>query len=200
MPFFEGFVIGLGMIIFIGPVFFLLLNSSLQYGVKSGVSVAFGIIISDVVCVLLCYYGFKSFFENQQHQFWIGIIGSVILFVLGISYILKKVPTSIVNTFTPHKSILLLFVQGFSVNFFNPFVFAVWIGVLNYMQQKHQSNESSVLFISGVLIGILVLDLAKVFLASKVKNLISSEFLKKAYTCIGVLLLFFAFRLLYLVW
>ncbi|MBQ0740572.1 LysE family transporter, partial [Aquimarina celericrescens] len=65
----EGYAIGLGMIIFIGPVFFLLLHSSIQYGSKAGVAVALGIIFSDIVCVMLCYFGLSSFILVPQHQF-----------------------------------------------------------------------------------------------------------------------------------
>ena len=68
MSILEGYVIGLGMVIFIGPVFFLLLNSSLQSGVKAGVAVALGIIVSDIICVALCYYGLSSIINIEKNS------------------------------------------------------------------------------------------------------------------------------------
>mgnify|MGYP003340062785 CR=1 FL=1 len=51
----KGVLAGLSMLLFIGPVFFTLLKSALQHGIKTGVSVAFGIFISDVICVNMLF-------------------------------------------------------------------------------------------------------------------------------------------------
>ncbi len=199
MSFIEGFVIGLGMIIFIGPVFFLLLNSSFQSGSKAGVAVALGIIFSDIVCVALCYYGLSSFIGLEQNQFWIGVIGSAIIFGLGINYLIKKaIITS--KTSIDSKGLGAFFLKGFSVNFFNPFVFVVWIGVYNYGQHKYDTSESLLLFLTAVLSGILTTDLLKVFLSKKVKRFISPGRLSVFFKTTGVLLILFSIRLLYLVW
>ncbi|WP_299212181.1 LysE family transporter [uncultured Aquimarina sp.] len=199
MSFIEGFGIGLAMIIFVGPVFFLLLNSSFQYGIKAGVSVAFGIIVSDIICVVLCYYGLSSFMTATQNQFWIGIIGSCILFVLGINYLFKKAiitkDLSVVS-----KKWSTFFIKGFSVNFFNPFVFVVWIGVFKYGQQKYENTTSILVFLIAVLVGVLTTDLLKVFLSEKLKKFISEYRLSVFFKVTGVVLLIFSFRLAYLVW
>ncbi|WP_027391990.1 LysE family translocator [Aquimarina latercula] len=198
MSFIEGFFIGIAMIIFVGPVFFLLLNSSFQYGLKAGFSVAFGIIVSDFICVLLCYYGLSTFMTVTQNQFWIGIIGSVILFGLGINYLLKKaVITS--NISISSKKWTSFFIKGFSVNFFNPFVFIVWIGVFKYGYEKYSDSIALLVFLIAVLSGILTTDLLKVFLSDKLKPFISPYRLKIFFRITGVVLLIFSFRLAYLV-
>jgi threonine/homoserine/homoserine lactone efflux protein len=66
MLFFEGYIVGLGMIVFIGPVFFLLLSISLHQGTKAGVATAFGIVISDLICVCLCYFGVTNFLNDTN--------------------------------------------------------------------------------------------------------------------------------------
>ncbi|KAA1244013.1 LysE family translocator [Aquimarina sp. RZ0] len=195
MAFIEGFGIGLGMIIFVGPVFFLLLNSSLQYGVKAGVSVALGIIISDLVCAVLCYYGLSSFMIASQNQFWIGIVGSLILVALGFYYLFKKV--KIINEIaTSSSAISTFFIKGFSVNFFNPFVFIVWIWIFKYGQTKYDEPGLLGVFIGSVLLGILITDLFKVFLSKKVKKLVSENKLLIFFKITGVVLLVFAVRVL----
>ncbi|WP_282087589.1 LysE family translocator [Aquimarina algiphila] len=199
MSFLEGFIIGLGMIIFVGPVFFLLLNSSFQFGSKAGTAVALGIICSDVVCVMLCYYGLSAFVTIEQNKFWIGVIGSVIVFGLGINYLMKKVTTT-TDIIVQSKKLHSFFLKGFSVNFFNPFVFAVWIGVYNYGQHKYSENGSLFIFIVAVLTGILTTDLLKVFLSKKVEKFISSKRLSIFFKVTGFLLICFSIRLLYVVW
>ncbi|WP_281988206.1 LysE family translocator [Aquimarina aggregata] len=199
MSFIDGFIIGLGMIIFIGPVFFLLLNSSLQFGTKAGTAVALGIIVSDILCVLLCYVGLSSFLTAKGNQFWIGVFGSIIIFGLGINYLLKKAVLSnepIVNA----KNIGKFFLKGFSVNFFNPFVFIIWIGVYNYGEHKYVENSSLFFFLLAVLLGILTTDLVKVFLSKKLKKILSVKRLTLFFRITGILLIVFSIRLLYLVW
>jgi len=199
MSFIEGFGIGLAMIIFVGPVFFLILNSSFQYGAKAGISVALGIIVSDIVCVGLCYYGLSSFMTASQNQFWIGIIGSIILLGLGINYLFKRVYITNELPMVSRK-LSTFFIKGFSVNFFNPFVFVVWIGVFRYGQEKYNDITSVFMFLLAVLVGILTTDLLKVFLSEKLKKFISEYRLKIFFRITGIVLLAFSFRLAYLVW
>ncbi|WP_378172346.1 LysE family translocator [Aquimarina sp. SS2-1] len=199
MPFIEGLGIGLAMIIFVGPVFFLLLNSSFQYGVKAGVAVAFGIIISDMICVALCYYGLSSFMTATQNQFWIGIIGSIILFGLGIHYLLKEA-VIIEGVSLASKKLSTFFIKGFSVNFFNPFVFVVWMGVYTYGEEKYLEKSSLIVFLIAVLAAILTTDLLKVMLSKKLKKYISAYRLNIFFKVTGIVLLIFSIRLAYFIW
>ncbi|SHJ08309.1 LysE family translocator [Aquimarina spongiae] len=199
MSILEGYVIGLGMVIFIGPVFFLLLNSSLQSGVKAGVAVALGIIVSDIICVALCYYGLSSVITIEKNQFWIGVVGSIIILILGISYLLKKAEITSEMT-ASSMNLRAFFLKGFSVNFFNPFVFVVWISAFNYGKHKYPERYSLLLFMTFILLGILTTDLLKVFLSKKVKRFISLKRLTIFFRLTGVILILFSIRLLYLVW
>ncbi len=70
MPFVEGYILGLGMVVFIGPVFFLLLSISLQQGAWAGVLTAIGIVVSDLICVSLCYYGVTAFLQDTKQVHW----------------------------------------------------------------------------------------------------------------------------------
>ncbi len=187
------------MVIFVGPVFFLLLNGSFQYGTKAGIAVALGILVSDIVCVALCYYGLSSFLNVEDNKFWIGVTGSLIIFVLGINYLIKKakITTEVsINT----RGLQTFFIKGFSVNFFNPFVFAVWIGVFQYGKSKYPEQGLLLAFLVAVLFGILTTDLLKVFLSRKLKKFISPRRLAIFLKVTGSILILLSIRLLYLVW
>jgi len=199
MAFLEGFAIGLAMVIFVGPVFFLLLNSSIQFGTRAGVGVALGIIVSDISCAALCWFGLTSFINVAQNQFWFGVVGSLILLFLGINYLIKKAQIAQDKSSYP-KGFHNFFLKGFSVNFFNPFVFVVWIGIFEYGRQKCHSKVELFLFLMAVLLGIFVMDLTKVFLSKKIKNYVSVKKLSVFFKVTGVILILFAIRLLYLIW
>ena len=195
MAFIEGYLVGLGMIIFIGPVFFLLLNSSVQYGRKAGVSVAVGIIVSDIFCVWLCHLGLSVFFNATENQFWIGLIGGFLLFFLGIYYLAKTSFAKQISTSV--KSLFGFFIKGFGVNFFNPFVFAVWIALFQLGNSKFKNTPSFWIFIMAVLLGILTTDLLKVFFSKKLRDLLSEQRLLLFSKIIGLILLLFSIRVFY---
>ena len=198
MSFLEGFVVGFAMIIFVGPVFFLLLNSSLQFGTKAGIAVALGIILSDLIYVSLCYFGLSKFIDIEQNRFWMGSLGSIILFILGVSYLLKRAAI-LENNMPEVHSLHALFLKGFSINFFNPFVFGVWIGVYHYGKSKYPDPYLLTIFFASVLLGILTTDLLKVFLSAKLKNFMSTKRLNVLFKFTGIVMVLFSIRLLYMV-
>ena len=196
MIFIEGYLLGLGTLIFIGPVFFYLLQTTLEKGSKYGVIVALGIIVSDIACVAICASSAKTFFHHDNNQFWLAIVGSIILFFLGLKYIIKpSLNTNIGKPLSTNK--LAIFTQGFLINFVNPFVFMVWIGFLVYGETKSNNSSDLLLFVVAILLGIFTTDLIKVFLANKIKSYLQPNSLIKIYRIIGILLIAFSVSLLF---
>lgn len=196
MVFFEGFLIGLAMVVFIGPVFFTLLKSALNYGFWAGMMVALGIFFSDVVCVGLCSFGAIPFFENTENQFYLAIGGSVILFGLGLKYLFKP-NVNVDEQVKLHAGhYTAYFTKGFLVNFVNPFVFLVWISVIGLAQGKYGNSDDLWIFLGAALFAILVTDSLKVVFADHIKKFIQPKFLLRAYQVIGVVLIGFGVRLL----
>lgn len=197
MAFLEGFVVGLGMILFIGPVFFYLLKSSLQFGYKAGLAAAFGIFISDVVCILICFYGAISIFKSPDYQFGLAVIGGIILCLLGIKYMLKP-SVSFEQTAVKLKAYNLtsFFMKGFLVNLINPFVFLVWIGIIGYGQNEYGVNINLFSFLGAATLGILITDSLKVIMAQKIKPFIKPKILSWTYKVIGILLIGFGIRMI----
>jgi threonine/homoserine/homoserine lactone efflux protein len=197
MPvFLDGFLVGLALIILIGPVFFTLLKTSLHYGVFAGSLVAFGIFISDVIAVFLCVFGASSFLKSDDSKFYLSLVGGVLLIVLGVRYYLKKKSGAENNTQLKASHYAVFFAKGFLVNFVNPFVFAVWIGIIAVAGNKHGFGSDLGIYLSGTLLAILSTDMTKVLLASKIKNILKPEILLKLYKIIGVCLVLLGLRLL----
>lgn len=197
MAFVEGLGVGLAMVVFIGPVFFTLLKSALNYGFWAGMMVALGIFISDVVCVVLCSFGAIPFFEGAENQFYLAAVGSIILLGLGLKYLLKP-NVNVDGQVKLHAGhYTAYFTKGFLVNFVNPFVFLVWISVIGFGQGKYGSGQDLWIFLTAALVGILLTDSLKVVFADKIKKLIQPRVLLRAYQIIGVILVGFAGRLVW---
>ncbi|MGB0888044.1 MAG: LysE family translocator [Vicingaceae bacterium] len=196
MLYIEGFLLGIGTIIFIGPVFFYLLKTTLEKGTQYGIIVALGIIVSDIACVAICFTGARSFFKEETNHFWIAIIGGLILLALGLKYIIKPT-TQTDSTKKLGSNKLAVFTQGFLVNFVNPFVFMVWIGFLVYGESQTTNSTSLLLFVFAILLGIFTTDLIKIFLANKIRSYLKPKNMLLMHRIIGAILILFSIRLLF---
>lgn len=195
MAFLTGVLLGLSTLIFIGPVLFYLLKSSMESGVKAGLAVALGIIVGDIICVVLALYGVGRFFESEESQRWLAIVGGIILLLIGLKYLLKPVAKKEIKEKFKRKSLGVYFLNGFLVNFVNPFVFFVWLGFVSINQAKYDETGVILSLITTLLV-IFTTDCLKAFFASKLIRVIRPEVLSKVFRFFGVLMLVFAIRLL----
>lgn len=200
MTFLQGYLYGLALIIFIGPVFFTLLQSTLERGLRSGLAVALGIFASDILCVLLLFgFGVSDFFTNPDNKLLIGVGGAVILIGLGLRYALKPVLKDPEKIKFKTSDYLNFFVKGFLVNFINPFVFVVWMGLIALAGNHTTTATGQMIFLAGTLLGILTTDSFKAIFASKIKNILQPRYVETTYRVIGLALIFLGVRMLVLV-
>ena len=199
----HGFLIGLSFVIFLGPVFFYLLKSSLEKGFLAGLFVALGIIIGDLICIIICSFGAIPFFNNTANQFWLGVVGSIILVGMGLKFLIRPETKKPKNPELPQKlskaNYLAYFSQGFLINFVNPFVFVVWIGIIGYAETEYGYSTSMFVFLGATLVGIFSTDITKVYFAQKIKRFLTPLFLKRLYQFFGIALIIFGIRLVFFV-
>ena len=199
--FLHGFLVGLGFIIFLGPVFFYLLKNALEKGFWVGFFIALGIVIGDLVCLVICSFGAVPFFNNPNNQFWIGIIGSCILLGLGIKFLVKpESKTKSAESPIPQKisktNYVTYFVQGFLINFVNPFVFVIWIGIIGYAETEYGYGKDMLAFFIAALLGIFSTDLLKAYFAHKIKKFLTKKFMRNLSRVFGVILIVFGVRVI----
>ena len=197
MSILSGFLFGLSTLLFIGPVFFYLLKSSIESGLKAGIAVATGIIVGDIICVLLAIYGFGDYFETPIVQKFFAGIGGILLLAFGLNYFFKpSINLKVEGKFTS-KKIMVYFINGFLINFINPFVFAVWFGFYTVNKAKLENENSIIISMTVTLIVIFSTDLLKAFFAKKITNYIKPSKLKIIFKAFGVIMIGFAIRLFF---
>lgn len=195
MPIVTGLLLGLSTLLFVGPVFFYLIQIGMQIGFKAGLSVAIGIILGDIICVFLAIYGVGEYLENETVQYWFAIIGGIILIILGLKsiFVQSKINLNITNiTSTNYFKIAF---NGFLINFVNPFVFAVWFGFYSILTNKYESFFDVNLALTFVLVTIFFTDILKALFAQKIKKFITPSFYSKFSKAIGLAMIFFGIRL-----
>ncbi len=197
MVFLEGYAVGLALIVLIGPVLFVLLQATLERGRGPGFAVALGIFVSDIIAVLLCTFGVAPFLRAPGVKRWLALGGAALLLGFGVFYLVAPGVGAARNVKLDARGWLGYFVRGFGVNFVNPFVFMVWIGIIGAATVRHGFDLDLAWFLTGTLLGILTLDSLKVLFAHRIRPLLAPRMLKILFGLSGVVLVGFGLRLLY---
>lgn len=197
---YKGLALGLALCISIGPSFFALIKTSIDNGYRSGIALAVGIFISDLICVALAYLGASQLFMNPNNKIYIGIIGGTILVVFGIFYFFQNNPTSTPDRRMEMKKINvpLMILKGFILNMFNPAVIMLWIAWVGLISSNVNFKSIHLaVFFTVALITILVTDILKSLAAHKIKRYLTPIILKWLNRIVGVILIIVGLNLIY---
>jgi len=194
----EGLGWGLATALLLGPVFFTLLRAALAHGFKGGALVALGIFTSDVLALLICAIGARAVLGEAVNGQVLALVGGVVLLALCLVYLLKKPRTGTAQSALRKRDALGLFTSGFLVNFVNPFVFAVWAGLVLHATNAYGHAGDRAGFFIAALTAILLSDLLKAWLAPRLARLLSENVMKWVYRAIAVVLLLSSVRLFWI--
>ena len=89
--FLKGVMIGFPCVFMLGPALFAILQTSMDKGFYSGMQMAIGIALSDILIMVLCFMGASAFAQNTTFQIAIGIGGSLFMVFYGLYLFFKKV-------------------------------------------------------------------------------------------------------------
>ncbi|MGW8121112.1 LysE family translocator [Roseivirga echinicomitans] len=197
-PILNGLLFGLLLCVLIGPVFFALIQNSIEKGFWSGFFMAVGVALSDAFYIVITYFGVSKLVENESFNMWLGGIGGIIMFSFGVVYLFKSVPKALKPVqINGSKDCFKQVLKGFFLNGVNPFVLFFWIGIVSKVSLDFQysSNEALGFFIA--LVGtVFIVDVLKSHFATKLREIVTVRFMKIMNRVVGVALILFALRLL----
>lgn len=192
--------IGLGIVLsfLTGPVFFALIKTSIEKGFYAGMSLAGGVLTSDIFYVAVTVYGSSFLALESTYRIYIGVIGSLILLIIGVYYLLKKVKINYENI-SSKKHITGYFLKGFFMCIFNPAILLYWISVTSGVISVAGEFEAKDIlpFYSAILITQFSMDVVKAYYANKLRYRIKERTIVHLNQIAGVLIIIFALRLIY---
>lgn len=198
---YEGFILGFTLAFFFGfgPAFFTLIQTGIHRGFLKGLFLAIGIFLNDVLLVSLSILGAHAIMNNIQKYQLLGIIGGILLIIFGfVSYRNKVVMNENnegINDNGPNYFTFIL--KGFLLNLANPFVWVFWPTVVLGVAAPFMSEtHDMILFFAGTLSVVLLSDITKVYLASRIKRRITAKFLSLINRIVGVGLVIFGIALI----
>jgi threonine/homoserine/homoserine lactone efflux protein len=195
----QGLSLGLVLAMMIGPVFFMLLNTSIKKGFKPAAYLAAGVALSDLLFILIAQFGSSHAGTIGSHDKIIGWGGGILLVIFGLISIFKKAEVSAEALELPDdsKTLLIDTGKGFMMNTLNPFVLIFWLGVAGALHNGAiKSSREQALFFTMVIITVFGTDLLKAFLASRLKKLLTAQFLLWLNRISGIGLILFGIRLI----
>jgi len=197
----KGIVTGFILSIMIGPVFFVILETSIRRGVKAALALDLGVLISDLVYILIAYvfYSEVSGLINGENKGILKLIGGILFVVYGAFTFFKKPKEEKVdevgNVVQNSSDYFMLALKGFLLNFANPLVIFYWFSVITMGAKNSEhagTNENSILFFLGViLVTFFSFDLLKILGAKKLRPLVTEKLLVALNHLIGIV--FFGF-------
>ena len=189
----EGFLLGLGAALPLGPINILIMNHALKsYG--SAVAIGFGAMSADIIYLLLILLGMATVLESASFSVGLGLLGSLFLAYMAYAIFggrhnrLDKVERVVSN-----KSLFKYYFQGLVLTGLNPYTIAFWLSIAGYVINQELNPIFTVL---GMFCAILLWITLMPYLVHRSKHKISAKV--SYYMSMGSALLlgFFALSLL----
>jgi threonine/homoserine/homoserine lactone efflux protein len=176
----------------IGPVFFVLLETSVTKGFRAAVVFDLGVIIADVFFITLAYFSSFQLLENLSNQPGLFVFGGTLLAVYGIIIFLKK-PQKSTTEVSEIKFIktnyLGLFIKGFLLNFINIGVLVFWLGVIIITGPSLENDINRFyVFFGSMILAYFITDLFKILLAKQLKRKLTPSRILKVKKLLGLIL------------
>lgn len=168
--------LGILLSFLIGPVFFVLLETSVTKGFRAALVFDLGVILADLFFILIAYFSSYRIIESVKDQPALFIFGGLIMFTYGIiSYVkvrkLKTLSEERYQIEVCKKNYWNLLGKGFLLNFVNIGVLGFWLMILITIGPKMQMQTSRITtFFSTLLLTYLLVDIGKILLAKQLKN------------------------------
>jgi len=160
----------------IGPVFFVLLETSVVKGFRAAMMLDFGVVLADVVFILVAYFSSYRLIESIKDDPALFIFGGLVMLTYGIiSFVKNKKASKNIDPEDPAElaktNYLNLFIKGFFLNFINIGVLGFWLAVLITVGPQLELKASRMLvFFATLIFSYLVTDVFKILLAKQLRS------------------------------
>tara|TARA_B100000683_G_scaffold152520_1_gene147514 strand:+ start:90 stop:707 length:618 start_codon:yes stop_codon:yes gene_type:complete len=176
-----------------GPVFWVLLETSITKGFKAAVAFDLGVMFADVCFIGVCYLGSFQLLEDDQNKQGLFVLGGTILLLYGLFSWLNRNKKNKAQTEIKElkENYFGLAIKGFAINILNVGVFIFWGGVtIVSSPASGKSFTNFILFFSIVLLSYFITDLFKISVANRFKSLLTGRGIVIVNSIVSLILIF----------
>lgn len=193
-PIWKGIVTGIMFTLTFGTVFFSLIQTSIKRGLREGIYIASGVLMSDAFYMSVAVFG-STFIVDKVHHYdhIIRIIGFSFLLILGIRSIIKKEKPHDEDNPPAEKKGILYVMKGIMLNSINPMVLIAWLGVATYVETVNHFHFDQVVFFFGIVLATMFsVMFGLCYFARKLRNVLSPENMHRLNVFSGLVFIVFA--------
>ena len=193
---------GIFLSFMIGPVFFILLETSIIKGFRAALVFDLGVVSGDIVFIGIAYLGSYRLIQSLKDQPALFIFGGVLMLVYGIISFIQlkkeeKINTDIIDREIVKKNYLSLFIKGFLLNIINIGVLGFWLAIIISVGPKLEMQTSRMMtFFTSVILSYLLIDCIKIILAKQLKSKMTPTNILKVKKGISIILIIFGIVLI----
>ena len=193
----SGIPWGIFLSFMIGPVFFILLETSIVKGFRAALVFDLGVVLADIIFITIAYLGSYRLIKSIKDNTALFMFGGIVMLAYGvISYIglhkEKKVDTHKIDNEIIRKDYLGLFIKGFFLNIINIGVLGFWLAIIISVGPKLEMQMSRMItFFTTVIITYLLVDSVKIVLAKQLKSKMTPKNILKIKKGISIVLMVF---------
>ena len=200
---FVAISLGVMLAFTIGPVFFILIETSITKGIRTALAFDFGAISGDIFFILLAYWGtskLSDYIKNNPNLF---VYGGILIIIYGLfsffkerkDYRLHPPQTRIVEI--KEGNYFTFFYKGFFLNIINVGVFFYWVATIATFSSGAGTTTTKVLvFLGTILLTYLLTDIVKILIAKRLRHKLTPTNIHKIKQGIHIFLVIFGVFLL----
>lgn len=172
----------------IGPVFFVLLETSVVKGFKAAILFNLGVVLADIIFIFIAYFSSVRLIKTIKDDPALFIFGGLIMLSYGIiSFIKNKKEKKDIDEEDPKllakTNYFNIFIKGFFLNFINVGVLGYWLLILITIGPKLQLDpRRMVTFLFTMIATYFITDIFKILAAKQLRNKLNPRnilFIKK---------------------
>ncbi|SNV46939.1 homoserine/Threonine efflux protein [Chryseobacterium taklimakanense] len=189
--------IGLGFmlsLVFIGPIFFLLIETSFSRGPKHAIALDVGVVLADILCIVAAYFASADIVYLIDKHPGFYRITAMIIFVYGIYMMVTKTQMHIPNEEKfINQNYFKTFINGFLFNLLNVGVILFWLVTVISVRNQYPDTSGFTLYLGIVIATYLLVDMIKIFLAKQFHYKLTQNLANAIRRGVGIILIIFSF-------
>jgi threonine/homoserine/homoserine lactone efflux protein len=193
---------GLFLSFMVGPVFFILLETSITKGFRAAIVFDLGVVLGDIFFIGIAYLGSYRLIQSLKDKPALFIFGGIIMLAYGIISFVRlrneeKIDDEEIDRDIIKRNYGSLFIKGFLLNVINIGVLGFWLAVIISVGPKlEMQNSRMFIFFASVIITYLAVDCLKILLAKQLKTKMTPTNILKIKKAISIVLMVFGLVLI----
>jgi threonine/homoserine/homoserine lactone efflux protein len=193
---------GIFLSFMIGPVFFILIETSITKGFRAALAFDLGVVLGDIFFIGIAYLGSYRLIASLKDKPALFIFGGILMVAYGIISFVKlkkqaKIQYETIDDEIIKKNYGSLFIKGFFLNIINIGVLGFWLAIIISVGPKLDMQTSRMMtFFTSVIVTYLLIDCIKMVLAKQLKSKLTPTNIFKIKKGISIVLIVFGVALM----